>query len=328
LVALNSYPTVSIIMPIRNEKNYVEQCIDSILKQDYSNTIEILISDGSSNDGTFEILQQYQSKDARIQLLLNPKKIQTAALNDCIKASKGEVIARIDAHAYYSKDYVSKCVKYLLETGSANVGGPCRHTRKERYIPSLINLIIECPFGLGGAKFRHVNYEGFVDSVWPGVFWRKIFGEVGLFKEEFVRTEDMEFNRRLRDRGYKIFLTPEIKAYYSARNTLREFFYQNFNNGYGVMQTLMVARKITAIRHFIPFIFVFSLIVLGALSFFSSIARFLLVFELGFYFLVDLFFSIQISLKNGLKYILVLPVTFLSLHLSYGLGSIWAIFRK
>jgi glycosyltransferase involved in cell wall biosynthesis len=300
--------------------------MESILKQDYSNIIEILISDGSSNDGTFAILQEYRLKDARIQLLLNAKKIQTAALNDCIRASKGEVIARIDAHAYYSKDYVSKCVKYLLETGSANVGGPCRYIRKEGYIPSLINLVIECPFGLGGAKFRQVNHEGFVDSVWPGVFWREIFGEVGLFKEEFVRTEDMEFNRRLRDRGYKIFLTPQIKAYYSARNTLRELFYQNFNNGYGVVQTLMVARKITAIRHFVPVIFVFFLIVLGVLSFFSSIARLLLVFELGFYFLADFFFSIQISLRNSLKYLLVLPVTFLFLHLSYGIGSLAAIF--
>lgn len=170
-----------------------------------------------------------------------------------------------------------------------------------------------------------MNYEGFVDSVWPGVIWRKIISEVGLFKEEFVRTEDMEFNRRLRDRGYKIFVTPEIKAYYSARNTLRELFYQNYTNGYGVVQTLIVARKITAIRHFIPFIFVFSLIVLGALSFFSSIARLLLVFELSFYFLADLIFSIQISLRSGLKYLLVLPVTFLLLHLSYGIGSIWGL---
>lgn len=325
MVALYSYPTVSVIMPVRNEKNYIVQCVESILNQDYSNIIEILISDGSSNDGTFEILQQYRLKDARIKLLLNPKKVQTAALNDCIRASKGEVIVRGDAHAYYSKDYVSMCVKYLLETGSANVGGPCRYTRKEGFIPSSINLVIECPFGLGGAKFRQVNYEGFVDSVWPGVIWRKIISEVGLFKEEFVRTEDMEFNRRLRDRGYKIFVTPEIKAYYSARNTLRELFYQNYTNGYGVVQTLIVARKITAIRHFIPFIFVFSLIVLGALSFFSSIARLLLVFELSFYFLADLIFSIQISLRSGLKYLLVLPVTFLLLHLSYGIGSIWGL---
>jgi len=215
--------------------------------------------------------------------------------------------------------------KISFGNGLRERGRPGKACKKIGFIPRLINSIIECPFGLGGARFRRSDYEGYVDSVWPGFFWKKISDEIGLFEEKFVRTEDVEFNLRLREKGYKVYLTPKIEAYYFARDDFWGFLIQNINNGYGVAQTLTVGRKITAIRHFIPFIFVFSLALLGVLSFFSGIAQFLLIFEFGLYFLVDLFFSIQISLKNELKYLLVLPFMFLFLHLSYGIGTLFGI---
>jgi GT2 family glycosyltransferase len=198
---------------------------------------------------------------------------------------------------------------------------------QEAYIPSVINLVSESPFGIGAAKFRQFGYEGFVDSVWPGVFWRKIFDEVGLYREEFIRTEDIEFNRRLRDRGYKIYMTPKIKAFYYARDTLQGFLLQNFQNGYGVMQTLIFTNKITALRHFVPFVFVLSIIILLCLSFVSNFARILFLLELGFYMVANIYFSVKSSLKKGLKYFPILPLVFAVLHFSYGIGSVWAVLK-
>jgi glycosyltransferase involved in cell wall biosynthesis len=322
------HPAVSIILPVRNEAKYVRECLDTVLNQDYPKILEVLISDGLSDDGTSEIILEYRSRDPRVSLLLNRKQIQTAAVNDCVGIARGEVIVRMDAHARYSGDYVSKCIQHLLKTGAGNVGGPVRLIKKEAFMPSLINIVCESPFGLGGARFRKVRYEGYVDTVWPGVFWKSVFDKVGLFKEEFVRTEDVEFNRRLRDKGYKIYLTPEIKLYYHARDTLSGLLSQNFQNGYGVIQTLLVAKKITALRHFIPFVFVMSLVFLGVLSAYSGVARTLLGLDLLSYLLTNIFFSVKESFRAGFRYLPVLPIVFLLLHLSYGAGSIWAMVKR
>lgn len=325
---MSNRPSVSIIIPVRNEIAFIRICLDSILVQDYPEIKEIIVSDGLSTDGTEKILLEYKNLDQRINLLSNPKKIQTAALNDCIKQAKSEIVVRIDAHAYYPKEYVSLCVKYLLETHAGNVGGSCITAKKEGYIPNIINLISESPFGIGAAKFRQHNYEGFIDSVWPGVFWRRIFDEVGLFKEELVRTEDIEFNQRLRIKGYKIYKTPKIKAYYYARDTMRGFLLQNFMNGFGIMQTLISTKKIIALRHFIPFIFVLSIFLLIFFSFLSNFAKIILFLDLSLYSAANIYFSVRSALKKGLKYFFLLPFVFAGLHFSYGIGSAWAVMKQ
>jgi len=317
--------SVSIVMPVRNEKRYIKQCLDSILDQDYSAIKEIIISDGQSDDGTIDFLDEYKRRDSRIRLLTNHYKIQTIALNQCIRSATSDIIVRIDAHAFYPKEYVSSCIQCLLETKAANVGGPCRNKEREGFIPSLINIVHESPFGLGASKFRRTRYKGFVDSVWPGVFWRRVFSEVGYFNESLVRTEDMEFNRRLRDRGYTIYLTPEIEVYYYARDNISDLLKQNFFNGWGVMQNIFVTGKITALRHLVPLAFVSFLIISGSLIFFFPQARPILIIGIGVYALANILFSLQEAFKKGIKYLFSLPLMFLLLHLTYGLGSICAL---
>ena len=75
---MNSNPVlfVSILIPIRNEAAYIQRCLDAVLAQDYpSDRIEILIADGMSNDGTREIIQQFQRQHPHIHLFDNPEEL-------------------------------------------------------------------------------------------------------------------------------------------------------------------------------------------------------------------------------------------------------------
>ena len=106
--------SVSVILPIRNEKKHIVKCLDSILSQDYpKDKLEILAVDGISEDGTRRILEDYSRIYDNFRMIDNPGKIVPKALNMGINEARGEIVIRIDAHSTYEENYIRKCVKYL-----------------------------------------------------------------------------------------------------------------------------------------------------------------------------------------------------------------------
>ena len=87
---------------------------------------EIVVADGMSNDGTREILKRLGDEYPSLQLIDNPERIVSSALNEAIKAARGDIIILMDAHAEYASEYVRECIEVLRETQLDNVGGPWR----------------------------------------------------------------------------------------------------------------------------------------------------------------------------------------------------------
>ena len=109
---------------MRNEQQAIRQCLDSIVQNEYPvEHLEILVFDGYSTDDSREIAEAYAKQYPFIRVVPNPRKIQSAALNLGLDRASGEIILRMDAHTVYARDYIFRCVKALLESGAANVGG-------------------------------------------------------------------------------------------------------------------------------------------------------------------------------------------------------------
>lgn len=324
---MSDIPFVSVILPVRNEEKYIDNCIQSIMNENYpKEKIEILIIDGMSDDATGEKVLSWSKRHKNILLFDNPKKIVTSALNIGIKNARGNIIVRLDAHAEYAPDYITKCVEWLEKTGAANVGGAQRAvSQKSSCIAEALSFANNSFFGLGGAKFRDPKYEGYVESVWPGAFRKEVLDEVGGFTEALYRSEDIDINSRIRSAGYKIFMSPEIKCFYHSRETLSGMIKRCFLDGRGIIQTLFLNRKALSLRHFIPFIFVSSILLGGIFSVLSLYGKFFLLFLGGIYLLTNVSFSIKISIDKGFKYALILPIIFTTIHFSYGIGSLWGI---
>ena len=224
--------TVSIIIPVYNEEKYIETCLNSILNQSYENITEILIFDGMSTDNTRSIINNINDK--RIALIDNEKKIQSAGLNSGIKMAKGDIIVRIDAHAIYDENYVKECVdtlNKLKDENVVNVGGPTYLVTSGNYVEDCIVFLHESKFGIGVAKFRQKDYEGYVDTVWNGAFWRWTFDNVGFYNEELKRSEDNDMNNRIIKAGYKIYQNKNAIAYYKPRVSVKKVLNQNLENG-------------------------------------------------------------------------------------------------
>lgn len=345
----NNLPLVSIIIPCRNEEKHIKKCLDSLIGQDYlKEKMEIIIVDGMSDDGTRIIMEKYLQQYPFIKLLDNLKRITPVALNIGIKNAKGELIAIIGAHAVYNNDYISKCVKFSVEYNTDKVGGILiTISGSDSLVNKAINICLSHPFGVGNSYFRTMGRNKalsddgennsssrtdfskprLVDAVFGGCYKKEVFEKVGLFNENIARSQDIEFDARLRKAGGKILLVPEILAYYYSDDNFGKFCKHIFSNGFWATYPLKFGIKIFSWRHLIPLFFATGFLLGLFLSFFFWQMKFIFCLILGSYLLLDLFFSIKISAEKGFKYLIILPVIFFSLHFIYGLGSIWGLFK-
>src|SRR5262249_10743234 len=160
--------------PTRNEKDCIENCLRSILaQQPPAGGFEIIVADGMSDDGTRAILERLERENPCLHVIDNPVRIVSTGLNEAIKAAKGEIILRMDAHTEYALDYIRQCVTVLQETGADNVGGPWTAKGTGR-VSQAIAAAFQSPFAIGGAKGHNTNYTGLVDTVYLGCWRRQI----------------------------------------------------------------------------------------------------------------------------------------------------------
>lgn len=315
---------VSVVMPVYNEEKYIEKCVDSLLLQDYPiKKMEWIFVDGCSKDRTVELLENYREKyPSLIRIFSNPDKIVPYAMNIGIAASCGKYIVRLDAHADYAVDYISKCVYYLENTDAENVGGVAE-TKANGFMGNAIAKMLSSKFGVGNSQFRTNGESGYVDTVPFGAFKREVFSKYGGYDERLVRNQDNEMNFRIRKNGGKIYLSNDIRLSYYCRDSVKGISDMAKKNGMWNIITMKLCPGSMGLRHFIPFTFVLSILGLSILGLLHPVFRMLLGLEMALYLLLDVFFSAKQA--TGIKEFFVLLGLFPIFHVAYGFGSMIGI---
>jgi len=321
---------ISIIIPTFNEEKYISFCLNSILESDYAyDKIEIFVVDGMSEDGTREIIMQLQQKYDCIVLIDNPQKIAPIAMNLGIKKAQGEYVFIVSAHASYTKSYFTKLVEHIQRLDADCVGGVLKTDVKNHSVKAdAIKEVLSHPLGVGNASFRTGSTKiREVDTVAFGCYNRKAFETYGYFDETLVRNQDIELNKRIINGGGKIYLIPEVQATYYARENFTDLVTNNYANGYWNILTAYYTKKLSSLslRHFIPLLFVFSLVLpVMCAPWFPKIV-WVSIFSLVSY--LSLVIIISLKLKTHTTTLGTLVRSFLTLHLSYGLGSLMGLFK-
>ena len=318
--------TVSVVMPVYNEERFIDKCIQSLLEQDYpQKDMEWIFVDGKSTDNTVAQIRQYESQYPElIRVFDNPYKIVPYAMNIGIKESKGKYIIRLDAHADYAKNYISKCVSYLDNIDADNVGGVAE-TKANGFTGSCIAKMLSSRFGVGNSEFRTNGKSGYVDTVPFGAFRREVFKKYGGYDERLVRNQDNEMNYRIRKNGGKIYLADDIHLSYYCRDSIKGISDMAVKNVMWNVITMKLCPGAMGIRHFIPLLFVLSIIGLALLGLLHRGFWWLLLIELALYFFLDIMFSIKLS--KDIKEIALLLILFPTFHVSYGLGSLKGLIK-
>ncbi len=326
-------PKVSVIMPVRNDEKFVKRAIKSLLENDYpGDKVEILVVDGMSTDGTVKIVRELMSKDDRIKLLKNPHVYTPHGLNIGIRNSSGEIIMIAGSHTSYSKNYIRECVNGIVNEGFDVVGGQMI-TLPRSNTPKAVAIarVLSSRFGTGAA-YRTKKFDNDstveVDTVAYALYKKSLFENVGLFNENLIRNQDIEMNIRISKNGGKIGLNPKAESYYYARDTYKGLFMNNFLNGFWVLWSLNFSKLAFRMRHLVPLFFVF-----GFLVFLFSYSLFKPLFWIfvgiyGLYLGIILEESIRFALEEkNIRIFAHSILSFLILHVSYGMGEIWGLIR-
>jgi succinoglycan biosynthesis protein ExoA len=324
---------ISIIVPCRNESAHIVRLLECLRGQEWAGAEwEAIIADGMSDDGTRETLERYAAADSRISVIANPERIVSTGLNRAIRASRGDIIIRMDAHSEYAPDYVRQCVRVLEETGADNVGGPAR-TKARGLLGRAIAAAYHSPYSTGGARFHDEAFEGPADTVVYGCWRKETLIAIGLFDESLVRNQDDELNLRIARSGGKLWQSPKIRSWYQPRNSLAALFRQYFQYGFWKVAVILKHKLPASVRHLVPGAFVLANVVLALCVLGSAVAGwgggFLLAKAWAA--LVALYFGISIAASAltprpaGGEVRPLLPLVYATYHFSYGLGFLAGI---
>ena len=301
---------ISFVMPVRNEEKYLEEAVRAVLQQEFKGETELVLAIGPSHDKTAEVAQQLTKTYPQLKVVDNPGGDTATGLNLAIAASKYKVVIRVDAHSTLPEGYARLAHQILAETNAANVGGKMvaeGKTEFQRAVAYGYNNRI----GLGGGAFHVGTKAGEADSVYLGCFQRSWLDKVGGFDPRWVRGQDWELNKRLREAGGKIWFDPRLTVTYYPRSSWQALAKQFFSTGVWRGALTREAPGESAARYWAP-----PMLVLASL--------FGLPFTL--YLLVIAFAAMnagELKPATRLWLMIVLP----TMHFAWGLGFWWGLAR-
>ena len=327
---------VSVIVPCRNERGYIERFCAGVLRQQLPIgwQLQLVVADGQSDDGTRALLERAAAADPRIVWIANPARIVSTGLNAALKIAIGEVIVRMDVHSEYADDYVAQCLAVLTETGADNVGGPWRAVPDEGAGPmqQAVAAAFQSRWVAGGARSRQIDYDGWVDTVYLGSWPRKSFERFGGFDEALVRNQDDEHNLRIVKQGGRVWQSSRIRSVYRPRAALGQVFRQYLQYGYWKPFVMKKHGQAASLRQLVPGVFVAAVVLAGVLALVGASAWPLLVLVMA-YAAGVLAMTAAVALSTqaiAWPAVCRVPAVIAAYHVGYGIGTLvgtWDVLR-
>jgi glycosyltransferase involved in cell wall biosynthesis len=321
-------PSITVLIPCRNEESYIEACIGSIAANGYPESLlEILVVEGMSRDSTPAILADCATRYPFLRIIEEPGLYAPFVFNAGVRAAQGEIVALISAHSTLEKGYLELCASAMRAHGADVVGGVTKMTaRRNDLVARCILHCLGTRFGSGTGYFRFPTAEPrWVDTVFGALYKRELFDTVGMFNEALTRGSDMEFHRRLLGAGKRTLLVPGTTVNYFARSTPSEFFRHTWLNGRWAVLPFAHSKVVpVSFRHLVPTLFVTALIALAALS--PWIGWLPLIALAAVYLTCAVAVSVSVAIKEkdpGVA--VVLPFVFLGHHVLYGAGGLYGL---
>jgi succinoglycan biosynthesis protein ExoA len=242
------------VVPARDEERSLDLCLASITAQDWPrDRLQVVVVENGSRDRTRAIAEAWAARDPRIGVVVSQAVNHAEAMNAGIRAARGEIVARVDAHSSIDRGYVAEVVAALdRHPGAAAVGGaflPVGETLRER----VAGLARSSRLGVGGGYGAdRLPRDHPVRSVQCGAYRREALLAVGGFDPAMAYGEDEELHWRLRQRGFQVMLCPALRQLYRPRASLASLWKQYWNYGRGRMRVLRKHPDFLAPRHLAP----------------------------------------------------------------------------
>jgi glycosyltransferase involved in cell wall biosynthesis len=324
---------ISVIVAVRNEEEYIDKCLDSLIKQDIPHEkYEIIVIDGMSDDKTPEILSQYQSRFPHlIRIFDNPKRFQSIGRNIGVKNAEGEVVIFFNGHSYADSRYVGILFNALRSSPPeiAAIGTPLYVPDDETFFNKAMAYVQMSFLGGGGTTFRLSNRKKYVDTTPLPAYKKEIVESVGLHDERLHDAEDLELQWKIRKKGYKLMICHDARVYYYRKHNSFRLLAKKMIN-YGISRAIVTKKHPRAFKLpiFMPALMIISIALLPIFVLFYSLLADVILATTAVYLAAILISSLYLSLKRCREYLFTFIVIYIIEHFSTGLGIIIGLFTK
>lgn len=222
---------LSVVIPVRDELPQLAAMIAGIEHQ-VRQPDEVVVADGCSSDGSREWLESAARSRPWLRVVDNPAGSVPAGLNAALRASSGDLVARMDAHADYHPTYLGRLVDLLEERPDVVAVGGSMATVGRGPAGRAIAATLSRRVGMGGARHRCGQRGGPIDHVFTGCYRRSAIEAVGGYDPRLLANEDFEMDARLRERGGIVWLEPSARCSWYVRESVRSLARQMWRYGY------------------------------------------------------------------------------------------------
>lgn len=209
---------ISIIVPCYNAEKTIENCLNSLLKQQTKKSFEIIVIDDGSGDYTRFIVRKIAKKNKRIRYFWEKNSGPAVARNFGAKKARGEIIVFVDSDCIAEKNWLEEITKPIKEN-IVGAQGRYRCNQKE-LIARLIQLEIEKNY----EKMEKADFIDFIGS-YSAAYLKKVFEEMNGFCTEFpiASGEDTELAFRINEKGYKMVFAPKAIVWHTHPKTIGHY---------------------------------------------------------------------------------------------------------
>ncbi len=216
-------PTVSVVVPVRNEERSIERTLRLLLAQDFPPAaFEV-------TDATVPIVRRLQAEFPNLRLVFNHDRLASAGRNTAIRHATKDVVVIVDGHCHVpDRAYLTNLSAAFAASGADCLGRP-QPLDIDRPTPfqQAVSAARSSRLGHNPDSDIYSDEAKFVPPQSTAVAYsRKVFATIGLFDQEFDACEDVEFNERVHAAGLTCYFTPAVKIVYEPRGSFRALFVQ------------------------------------------------------------------------------------------------------
>lgn len=305
-----------VVIPCLNEARHIGALLNELSEPAERNDLRIVVADGGSTDGTRDIVRAIADQNPRVMLLDNPRRLQSAAVNQAVAAYGDDVdfFIRIDAHGGYPADYCDRLIEEASITGADSVVVSMA-TKGFGLFQKATAVAQNSKLGNGGSPHREGAPGHWTDHGHHALMRVEAFRAVGGYDESFSHNEDAELDYRLRAAGYRIWMTDRTFMTYYPRASASALFRQYLGYGRGRARNILKHRTWPKLRQAIPLL-VFPVVVGASLAFLSLSA----LVPAGLWIAACLGYGIWMAVGQRNPYGLLASVCAMIMHLAWSMG--------
>ena len=325
-------PTVSVIVPVRNEARSIERTLRRLLVQDFPRErYEVIVADGVSTDETVPIVRRLQAEFPNLKLVFNAGRFSSAGRNMALRHAVYDVAVIVDGHCQVPDARYLHNLAAAFENQWRRQSRPAATPRRCRTdsVPARGLRARSSRLGHNPDSDIFSTQARFVPPQSTAIaYTRAVFQRVGLFDEAFDACEDVEFNERVDAAGLTCYFTPAAKIVYEPRRGFSALFHQLARYGRGRARLAFKHPRSLSLPALVPPLWAVWLILGGLASLLSSSVARAWLGSLGLYAIVLLAAAAVLGRGQPRGVARRIPHVFVAIHFGFAWGFWKEVLRQ